>query len=234
MAFKPIYLYVYSLYKYLSLFVEEPVQEILINQRHCLTVMDRIPLDQPTLKALAGETRVKILKLLDRKADTQTGIAAALKMSMPTVGEHLKALEHAELVEREQTERKWKYYSLTQKARMLLHPNTTTIWFILGLFLFSAAATVLSAINFFTPAEQFGAPTAAKMMVAEESADAAASLMQAAPEALAAVAPELAPAPSPVWLTVFGIATVVFLIALIALLRRYGWLGNSLTNKKNI
>lgn len=199
--------------------------------------MDRIPLDQPTLKALAGETRVKILKLLDRKADTQTGIAAALKMSMPTVGEHLKALEQAELVEREKTERKWKYYSLTQKARMLLHPNTTTIWFILGLFLFSAAATVLSAIKYFTPAEllggDFSAPTAAKMM-AEESADAASSLMQAAPEALAAAAPALAPAPSPVWLAVFGIATLVFLIVLTAMLKRYGWLGNSLTNKKNI
>ena len=193
--------------------------------------MDRIPLDQPTLKALAGETRVRILKMLDKKADTQTGIAAALKMSLPTVGEHLKALEQAELVEREKTERKWKYYSLTQKARMLLHPNTTTIWFILGLFLFSAAATVLNAINYFTPVEQFGAPTAAKM-VAEESADAAASLAQAAPEALAASAP--AAAASPVWLIAFGAATIVFLIALIALLKRYGWLGNSLTNKKNI
>lgn len=195
--------------------------------------MDRIPLDQATLKALAGETRVRILKLLDKKADTQTGIAAMLKMSLPTVGEHLKALEQAELVEREKTERKWKYYSLTQKARMLLHPNTTTIWFILGLFLFSAAATVLNAINYFTPVEQlgsdFGAPTAAKMM-AEESADAAASLLQAAPEAMLA-APAAA---SPVWLIAFGAATIIFLVALIALLKRYGWLGNSLTNKKNI
>jgi DNA-binding transcriptional ArsR family regulator len=149
-------------------------------------------------------------------------------MSLPTVGEHLKALELAELVEREQTERKWKYYSLTGKARMLLHPNTTTIWFVLGLFLFSAVATVINAVKYFSPVTQFAAP-AAKMMAAEEAvADAA-----LAQEAMALSAPVAAQA-SPVWLIVFGLATVVMLVILLVLLRRHGWLGSSLSNKKNI
>jgi DNA-binding transcriptional ArsR family regulator len=194
--------------------------------------MERIALDQPTLKALAGETRVKILKLLDTKQMTPSDIASALKMSLPTVGEHLKALVDAELVEKEATTRKWKYYSLTQKSRMLLHPNTSTIWFVLGLFLFSAAATVLSAIKYFTPVAEFGAAAAPRLMAAKEVLPEAAPMLAAAPtadQAAGAVA-----AVSPVWLVSFGAATLVLLIVLIVLLKKYGWLGKSLTNKKNI
>lgn len=194
--------------------------------------MERIGLDQPTLKALAGETRVRILKLLDKKALTQSDIASEMKMSLPTVGEHLKALVDADLVEREETTRKWKYYSLTQKSRMLLHPNTTTIWFILGMFLFSAAATVISAIKYFTvPELAFGA-AAPRLMAAKEALPEAAPMLAAAPtadQAAGAVA-----AASPVWLVSFGIATIILLVLLIVLLKKYGWLGKSLTNKKNI
>jgi DNA-binding transcriptional ArsR family regulator len=180
--------------------------------------MERIALDQPTLKALAGETRVRILKLLDSKPLTQSEIATALKMSLPTVGEHLAALAAADLVAREETSRKWKYYSITQKARMLLHPNTTTIWFVLGLFLFSAAATVVSAIKYFTPV----APLEVRLAAVAEAAPA----LAAAPLAEAA--------PSPVWLLAFGIATLVLLFTLVFVLRSHGWLGTSLSNKKNI
>lgn len=192
--------------------------------------MERIGLDQPTLKALAGETRVRILKLLDSKQMTPSDIAYELKMSLPTVGEHLKALVDAELVEKEETTRKWKYYSLTQKSRMLLHPNTTTIWFVLGLFLFSAAATVMSAIRYFTPMN-YGA-AAPRLMMAKEALPEAAPMLAAAPAAdQAATAVSAA---SPVWLISFGAAALVFLIVLILLLKKYGWLGKSLTNKKNI
>lgn len=194
--------------------------------------MDRIPLDQPTLKALAGETRVRIMKLLDVKPRTQTDLAGELRMSMPTVAEHLHALEDAELVEREETTRKWKYYSLTQKARMLLHPNTTTIWFVLGLFLFSAAATVFSAIRFFTPTAGFGSVLGAKMAAAPAEALIVPVMTEAAPALAATAATALAP--SPLWLVVFGAATLVLLIILIAQLKKHGWLGKSLTNKKNI
>lgn len=187
--------------------------------------MERIALDQPTLKALAGETRVRILKLLDRKQMTPSDIAYELHMSLPTVGEHLRALVEAELVGKEETTRKWKYYSLTQKARMLLHPNTTTIWFVLGLFLFSAAAAVISAIRYFKVPGVYGA--AAPKLMARGAAEQL--LAEAVPAA------ETAPAGmSPVWLIAWGVLAVVFLAVLIVLLKRYGWLGKSLTNKKNI
>ncbi len=187
--------------------------------------MERIGLDQPTLKALAGETRVRILKLLDKKQMTPSDIASELKMSLPTVGEHLKALVDAELVEKEETTRKWKYYSLTQKARMLLHPNTTTIWFVLGMFLFSAAATVISAIKFFGAGSAYGA--AAPKLMARDAAE------QLLAEAAPATAQAALPA-SPVWLIIWGVLAVVFLAVMIVLLKRHGWLGKSLINKKNI
>jgi len=183
--------------------------------------MERIGLDQPTLKALAGETRVRMLKLLDAKPLTQSDIAQAMKLSTPSVAEHLQALARAGLVAREETSRKWKYYSLTQKSRMLLHPNTTTIWFILGLFLFSAAATVMSAMQYFTPVAQ---PVAEAKMFAFPAQQ---SL------ALASSAP-LVEAASPFWLIAFGVVTAALLVALVLSLQKHGWLGKSLTNKKNI
>ncbi len=183
-------------------------------------MQQRIGLDQQTLKALAAETRVKMLKLLDKKPLTQSDLASELKMSLPTIGEHLQALAHADLVEREETTRKWKYYSLTQKARILLHPNTTTIWFVLGLFLFSAAATFLSAINYFT------SPVFERQMVVAK----AEAIMQAAPT----IADAAVVAPSPTLLITFGITMIVLLVVLITLLQRHGWLGKSLSNKKNI
>jgi DNA-binding transcriptional ArsR family regulator len=179
---------------------------------------------------LAGETRVKILKLLDKKQMTPSDIAYELHMSLPTVGEHLKALVDAELVDKEETTRKWKYYSLTQKSRMLLHPNTATIWFVLGLFLFSAVGTVISAIKYFTPVAEFGAP---RLMAAKEAVAESAPMLAAAPEAVADQAAG-AVAASPVWLVSFGAAALVLLVVLIVLLKKYGWLGKSLTNKKNI
>jgi DNA-binding transcriptional ArsR family regulator len=205
------------------------VQVIIINHTHFGENMERIPLDQPTLKALAGETRVRILKMLDKKSMTQTDLAGFLRMSLPTIGEHLRALEQAELVEREQTERKWKYYSLTSKSRLLLHPHTTTIWFVLGLFLFSAAATIINAIRYFTPVAEFGGVL--EMRAAAPEAQALAAPAMAADAAAAAPA---AIAPSPVWLILFGCATIVLLVALVRLLHSHGWLGKSLSNKKNI
>jgi len=181
--------------------------------------MERVLLDRPTLKALAGETRVRILKLLDKKQMTPSDIANELGMSLPTVGEHLNALVKAELVEREETTRKWKYYSLTQKSRMLLHPNTTAIWLVLGIFLFSGAAAVISAIRYFK-APVLGSE-GSRLMAAKEAVAEGAQAMAAQ-------------AASPVLLIAFCIATVVFLVVLVMLLKRYGWLGKSLSNKKNI
>ncbi len=180
----------------------------------------KIGLDQPTLKALAGETRVRIIKLLDKKALTQSDIAQELKMKSPTVGEHLKSLERADLVDREKTDRKWKYYTLTQKARMLLHPHTGTIWFIFGVFILSAAATMMTAVNYFAGGVASFARTgtlAAPAMAEAELADAAVET--------AGIDPTL------MMLIMLGVFTMIILVMLISLLKSHGWLGKSLTKK---
>jgi hypothetical protein len=77
----------------------------------------------------------------------------------------------------------------------------------------------------------FAAPMAKAM--AEDAADsAAASLMsEAAPELAQIAAPA---AQSPLWFFTFGAATLILLIALVVLMHQHGWLGKSLSNKKNI
>lgn len=174
---------------------------------------ERLALDKATRKALAAESRVRILKLLDKKSRTQSDIAHDMRMSLPTIGEHLKSLVNAGLITREETTRKWKYYYVTPKTRMLLHPHTGTIWFVLGLFLFSAAATIINAIKFVTPV---------------------ASMKMAAVEAEAMAVPAAVAAPDASWFVFFGVMTAVFLVTLITILYRHGWLGSSLSNQKNI
>ncbi len=76
-----------------------------------------IRLDKETFKALASATRIDVLKLLGQRNHMQSELASALGLSVPTVKEHLSALEKAGLVERHDEGRKWKYYSLTKRAR---------------------------------------------------------------------------------------------------------------------
>ena len=182
----------------------------------------KIPLDRPTLKALAGDTRIKILKLLDKKALTQSDLAQELKMKLPTVGEHLRSLEHAELVDREKTERKWKYYSLTNKARILLHPHTGALWFIFGVFILGAAATVATAVSYFSGL----APYASKARAMEAEAAPVAEAL-AADAAVETVGKD----PTLMMLIMLCVFTIIVLVLLISLLKRHGWLGKSLPKK---
>jgi len=90
-----------------------------------------IRLDKETFKALASQTRVDVLKLLGQRRYMQSEIASVLNFSVPTVKEHLSALEKAGLVERHDEGRKWKYYSLTRKGHGVLHPDELKIWIVL-------------------------------------------------------------------------------------------------------
>ncbi len=73
--------------------------------------------DRETLKAVSSDTRSGILKLLKEKDYTLSDISEKMKLSNPTVKEHLDILSRNQLIKREETERKWKYYSLTSKGK---------------------------------------------------------------------------------------------------------------------
>lgn len=82
-----------------------------------------ISLDQQSFKALAGEKRISILKSLNERRKTQTELSNELKISVPTIKEHLELLEKACLVQEINDNHKWKYFELTRKGQKLLKPN---------------------------------------------------------------------------------------------------------------
>ncbi|MBI4144640.1 winged helix-turn-helix transcriptional regulator [Candidatus Woesearchaeota archaeon] len=103
---------------------------------------DKIILDRESFKALAAESRIRILKLLHQRKHMQAELAGALDMSLPAVKEHLDALEKAGLILRKDEGRKWKYYELTQKGKAVLDPEQKRIWIVLSLFIISVAGGI--------------------------------------------------------------------------------------------
>lgn len=89
----------------------------------------QVTIDRNTLKALVVESRLDILKLLVEKPYTLSDISELLKLKKPTVSEHLKVLEESGLIKKEDTKRKWKYYSLTFKGRKLVQPKEVAVMF---------------------------------------------------------------------------------------------------------
>ena len=80
-------------------------------------------IDRKTLKALAADTRLDILKSLSHRRKMPSELSKELDLATSTVIEHLERLEEANLVRREETGHKWIYYSLTEKGEGLIKPK---------------------------------------------------------------------------------------------------------------
>lgn len=77
-----------------------------------------------TIKVLSSDTRLKILKILSKRRRIAADLAKDLNLAPSTVNEHLKLLEEAELIKRNDTGHKWIYYEITEKGRNLVQPKT--------------------------------------------------------------------------------------------------------------
>lgn len=77
-------------------------------------------LDIDSMKALSCDTRVDILKLLKKRRATLSELSKALKKSKPALIKHLDLLVASEMVVKEDDGRKWIYYDLTEKGRMVV------------------------------------------------------------------------------------------------------------------
>lgn len=89
---------------------------------------DKIYLDKNAFKVLASDTRIAILKELDKRPKTVTELSRELNLTKATVHEHLSKLFDAELIIKdEDTRRKWVYYKLSKKGRKLFHPQRIKI-----------------------------------------------------------------------------------------------------------
>jgi DNA-binding transcriptional ArsR family regulator len=90
--------------------------------------MTKITLDRDTFKALASDTRLEILRVLDGKKLSLNDLMRQTTLNKATLHEHLSKLNDAGLVTRQEREgHKWVYYRLTWKGESLLHPENTRI-----------------------------------------------------------------------------------------------------------
>jgi len=94
---------------------------------------DKITLDRSTFRSLASDTRISILKSLDRRRKMLAELSKEMGMSPSTVKEHMDSLRKAGLVMLKDDGHKWKYYELTRDGRSILHPGDTKIWVVLSL-----------------------------------------------------------------------------------------------------
>ncbi|MFH2106979.1 MAG: winged helix-turn-helix domain-containing protein [Candidatus Micrarchaeota archaeon] len=100
---------------------------------------DEIILNKELLRAIGAETRIHIMKALSERQKMQSELASELRLSSPTVLEHLDQLVGANLVEKVDEGRKWKYYKLTSLGKKLISSskNKTSIsaFIVLGILL---------------------------------------------------------------------------------------------------
>lgn len=105
---------------------------------------DEIPLDRADIDALSSEVRVAILKAIDDHPGTISEFAEKLGLAKSTVHQHMCILAENGFVVADH-QRKWRNYTLTQKARRILHPESgyrivlvfgsSLLTFIIGIYL---------------------------------------------------------------------------------------------------
>ncbi len=95
--------------------VEAPEYASELKRLAC-AVSDAETVDRQTrfFKALADETRLRILKLLETREMCVCELMVALGLTQPTVSHHLGLLENAHLVKRRK-EGKWVFYSVADQ-----------------------------------------------------------------------------------------------------------------------
>ncbi len=87
-------------------------------------VEEALVLDRDTFKSLSSDTRVKILKLLEKRRHTLSEISKELGISLANAKEHLEKLLDSELISLKDEGRKWKYYELTRKGKKLVNSSS--------------------------------------------------------------------------------------------------------------
>jgi DNA-binding transcriptional ArsR family regulator len=98
---------------------------------------DKITLDRESFKSLASDTRIAIIKSLDRRRKMLTELSKEMGMSPSTVKEHMDNLCKADLTVQIDDGHKWKYYELTGKGKHVLHPEETKIWILISISAFA-------------------------------------------------------------------------------------------------
>ena len=83
---------------------------------------EEIVLDCADIAALSSDTRVAIIKALNIRPMTVSELAGHLGLAKSTVHEHLCTLADRGMVTKDE-DRKWRYYSLSERMRRILRPG---------------------------------------------------------------------------------------------------------------
>jgi DNA-binding transcriptional ArsR family regulator len=132
-------------------------------------------IDRKTLKALAADTRLDILKSLGKRRKTPSELSKELNLATSTVTEHLDKLEKASLIRRVETGHKWIYYSLTSKGSNLVKPKYPVQFVLIiaiTIIIISAASILIYGNYSQMPAgtqDTFGVPLAQRATATEET-----------------------------------------------------------------
>lgn len=156
-------------------------------------------LDKSTIKTLASDTRIDILKSLQKRRKMPAELAKELNLAPSTITEHLKNLEDVGLIQKKDTGHKWIYYELTGKGSSILQPRYPVnilltlgigLIFIIGGFSYyftnTQAEFLTTGLETMAEQKQISEvqPAAAKPAVAEKTSQAAQTIPQTSlPEA---------------------------------------------------
>jgi len=111
--------------------------------------MPKVTLDRETFKALASDTRLDILRVLDGKNMSLNDICKATNLNKATLHEHLTKLNEVGLIKKNEREgHKWVYYRLTWKGEGLLHPENSRIVVLFSVTFISLFFGIVQLINF--------------------------------------------------------------------------------------
>ena len=120
--------------------------------------MDKIKIDRKILFALASDTRLEILKRLDKRRMTLSELSKELNLSKTTVKEHLDKLIEVELIRKVDENRKWIYYELTKKGKKILHPSEKTMFLFIISVIISTTLTVMAILKLIITREEVKPP----------------------------------------------------------------------------
>lgn len=104
--------------------------------------MSEIILEKSKLKILSVESRINILKALNKRRETLSDLSKKLNLSKPTLKEHLDLLEKYGFIKKISSDNIWKYYKLTSLGKEVLNPSGIKI------LLLSLSSFIISSIFF--------------------------------------------------------------------------------------
>lgn len=170
---------------YLDNYLFKSCKYILLNQNLIIMSDKELVLIPKSIKALSVESRVSILKQLGLKKSTLSELSEKLKISKPSVKEHLAILDDAGLIRKIPSENIWIYYELTDSGKSVIKPEGVKVLF---MFAFSALATIFIGIYLLFSSSIFTAATSNELYSAKAVSDIVAT--ESAPMLTASISAE--------------------------------------------